>query len=118
MSRAAPWLTRAAAPITTDPMRTCSWIDPLVPTRMIVPMPTCTSSFTTMLVDGAPIPLVAHTTGAPPGRVAAKASSPRLRASTRAPARWSSAMRSERPGSPLSRAIVVPGSRSPTPKPM
>ena len=63
--------------MTTDPIRTCSWIDPLVPMRMIVRIPTCTSSLTTMLIDGAPIPLVAHTTGAPPGSVAANASRPR-----------------------------------------
>ena len=85
--------------------------------RMIVRIPTCTSSLTTMLIDGAPIPLVAQTTGAPPGSVAAKASRPRWRDSTRIPVRWSVAIRSERDGSPLSKAIVVPSSRSAVPNP-
>ena len=85
MSRAAPWFVSAPDPMTTEPMRTCSWIDPLVPMRITVRMPTWTSSLTTMLIDGAPIPLVAHTTGAPPGSVAAKASRPRWRDSTRIP---------------------------------
>ena len=70
--------------MTTSPARTWSWIDPDVPMRMTVVMPTCTSSLTTMLIDGAPIPLVAHTTGAPPGSVARNESRPRLRASGRA----------------------------------
>ena len=87
MSSAAPWFVTAPEPITTEPTRTCSWIEPAVPMRMIVRMPACTSSLTTMLIDGAPIPLVAHTTGAPPGSRATKASSPRLRASSAPPAR-------------------------------
>ena len=84
------------------------WIEPLVPTRMIVRMPTWNSSLTTMLIDGAPMPLVAHTTGAPPGSVPRKLSRPRLRASTRLSRRWR--WRSARcgPGSPDSRAIVGP----------
>ena len=101
MSSAAPWFVSAPEPMTTDPVRTWSWIDPAVPTRMIVPMPTWTSSLTTMLIDGAPIPLVAHTTGAPPGRRARNESRPRLRASGRPSARCSVAISSERPGSPL-----------------
>ena len=85
--------------------------------RMIVVMPTWTSSLTTMLIDGAPIPLVAHTTGAPPGSVATNESSPRLRASAPPSPRCSLAISSDAPGSPLSRAIVVPSGRSATPEP-
>ena len=61
-------------------------------------MPTWTSSLTTMLIDGAPIPLVAQITGAPPGSVATNESRPRLRASGRPPARCSVAISSERAG--------------------
>ena len=118
MSSAAPWLVSAPEPMTTEPTRTWSWIEPDVPMRMIVRMPACTSSLTTMLIDGAPIPLVAHTTGAPPGSRATKESSPRLRASSAPPARCAVAISSERPGSPLSRAIVVPSGRSSRPNPM
>ena len=68
MSRAAPWFVSAPEPMTTSPARTWSWIEPDVPMRMIVVMPTCTSSLTTMLIDGAPMPLVAHTTGGAAGQ--------------------------------------------------
>ena len=118
MSSAAPWLVSAPEPMTTSPARTWSWIEPDVPMRMIVVIPVWTSSFTTMLIDGAPIPLVAHTTGAPPGSVATNESSPRLRASAAPPDRCVVAISSERPGSPLSRAIVVPAGRSARPNPM
>ena len=118
MSSAAPWLVNAPEPMTTEPTRTWSWIEPDVPTRMIVRTPAWTSSLTTMLIDGAPIPLVAHTTGAPPGNVATKASSPRLRASGRPPPRCSVAISSERAGSPLSSTVVVPSGRSAAPNPM
>ena len=64
------------------------------------------------------MPLVAHTTGRPPGRWAAKASRPRLRDRARPSARCSMAMSSDRPGSPLSRAMVVPSGRSRAPNPM
>ena len=103
--------------MTTEPIRTCSWIEPLVPMRMIVRMPTWTSSLTTMLIDGAPIPLVAHTTGAPPGQRRGERVEPRWRDSSRIPLRCSVAMRSDRDGSPLSKAIVVPASRSSEPNP-
>ena len=107
MSSAAPWLVRAPrADRRPSRPRTWSWIEPLVPMRMMVRMPAWTSSLTTMLVDGAPMPLVAQTTGRPPGRVATKASRPRLRASARPSARCSVAISSDRPGSPLSRAMV------------
>ena len=118
MSRAAPWLVSAPDPMTTSPARTWSWIEPDVPMRITVVMPTWASSLTTMLMDGAPIPLVAHTTGAPPGSVATNESRPRLRASAVPSARCVRAISSERPGSPLSRAIVVPSGRSPRPNPM
>ncbi len=81
-------------------------------------MPVCTNSLTTMLIDGAPIPLVAQTTGAPPGSLARKESRPRLRASTVDPSRCSPAMSSERAGSPERSAIEVPSGRSPPPNPM
>ena len=86
---------------------------------MIVVMPAWTSSLTTMLIDGAPIPLVAHTTGAPAGqrgdeRVEARGCGPA--AGPRRGARV--AISSERPGSPLSRASDVPAGRSSRPNPM
>ncbi len=67
MSSAAPWRQSDDELITTSPTLTRGWIEPLVPMRMIVVIPTWASSLTTMLRDGAPIPLVAHTTGAPSG---------------------------------------------------
>ena len=76
-----------------------------------------TSSFTTMLSDGAPMPLVAHTTGAPPGRVARNDARPRLVDSDRPWVSVTVAMAADRPGSPLRRATVVPGARSAVPKP-
>ena len=106
-SSAAPWLVTAAAVITTDPTSMPGWMAPLVPTRMTVRMPAWCSSFTTMLIDGAPMPLVAHTTGEPPGSRARKLSSPRLRASTRLSARCRSAISSLRPGSPESKAMLA-----------
>ena len=101
MSRAAPWLVSAPEPMTTSPARTSSWIEPDVPIRMTVVMPTWTSSLTTMLIDGAPIPLVAHTTGAPPGsageeRVEAAVAGQRLAAAEVRPWRSARSVRGRR----------------------
>lgn len=68
MSLAAPCRHSAALLITTLPGRTCGWMEPQVPTRMMVRMPTWTSSLTTMLSEGAPIPLVAESSGRPLGK--------------------------------------------------
>ena len=76
-------------------------------------MPTWTSSLTTMLIDGAPIPLVAQTDRRPAGQAGderVEAAVAGQRPSARRGARWRSA-RSE-PGSPLSSAIGVPSGRS------
>jgi hypothetical protein len=49
----------------TVPGGTWAWIEPVVPTRTIVRIPNCANSFTTIEVDGPPMPDVHDSTGAP-----------------------------------------------------
>ena len=81
-------------------------------------MPIWTSSLTTMLIDGAPMPLVAHTTGRAAGQRRRRTSrGPGCGPASRPSVRCSRAISSDRPGSPLSRAIDVPSGRSSRPNP-